>query len=531
MPQPDVERPLTITSATRNNCHPKWWKDPGLRSLNIRLSGLVISAMSFGFDVALIGNLLANQRWFTDLHITNPNLIGTIIASNAMGSIVGVAPAPLISDWLGRRGASIFFCICVLGCSIGQAFVQTWGQYLAVRFVLGLFNVSLNVSSNLLIAEVAHPRQRAQVTSLWITFFSIGAISVAWTAYGTLNITSSWTWRLPVMVQAAWNTIQLPLLVFLCPESPRWLVMRQRGDEAKALLAKYHANGDMTDELVDLEYQEILATTQGEREKSKSDWLRLIESKASIRRLALVVFLGLVSQWCGTSIANYYLAPVLASVGVTSNRSQTALNGGLQIWSWLVSCAGALLSEKAGRKTLLLVSSGGMLIMFSVVTACSAVYSKTGNAASGQAVIAFLYLFTGCYCLGFTPIPPLYVAEISTPATRSKLVAIYWMSTAIATCFNQFVNPIALDAIGWKYYLIFIAILIGTITVISLFFPETKGMTLEEVAGIFDDEVARLNTQVVEAVKYKHGKGQEIGEDDAGFEEKTFPVEHVEAMK
>jgi sugar porter (SP) family MFS transporter len=491
-------------SEVRNNCHPQWWRDPGLRALNIRLVGLMISSMAFGFDAALIGGLLANQRWFSDLKIFDATLVGVVIASNSMGAAIGIAPAPFLSDRIGRRPTCVVFCVCMIACSIGQAFTRTSSQFLGVRLCLGLFSVSLNISSNLLVAEISHPRQRAQVTSLWITFFYVGAITVAWTAYGALDIHSSWTWRLPVIIQAAWNAIQLPLLIFLCPESPRWLALKGRGEEAKALLARFHANGDLHDELVELEYEEIMATTTNEQQRKHNSWYALVSSKPNIHRLLLAIFLGLASQWVGNAVVNFYLAPVLASVGVTSNRSQNAINGGLQIFSWVISIAGALCSEKLGRKTLLIASACGMLVAMSLVTACSAVYSKSGSLGAGRAVIAFLFLFFGCYCIGFTPIPPLYVAEISTPATRSNIVSVYWMCTGLALCFNQFVNPIALAAIGWKYYLVYVAILVMVIGLFYFFLPETKGLTMEEVAGIFDSNVANINAQAAETVRQKH---------------------------
>ncbi|KAK5053845.1 hypothetical protein LTR84_001807 [Exophiala bonariae] len=497
-------QPEAAALQARNNCHPQWWKDPGLRELNIRLLGLFISTMAFGFDAALIGGLLANKSWYIDLGISGSTLVGVVIAANSMGAAIALIPAPLLADKVGRRPACIVFCLCMIAFSIGQAFVQTSTQFLSVRIFLGIFSVSLNICSNLLVSEIAHPRQRAQVTSLWITFFYVGAIIVAWIAFGALNIKSSWTWRLPVIIQAAWNIAQLPLLIFLCPESPRWLVIKGRSEEAKAILAKYHANGDLRDELVELEYEEIIATTTIEQEKKGNTFLELVKSKPNRRRLSLAILLGLASQLVGNSVVNFYLAPVLASVGITSNRAQNGINGGLQIWSWIVAIIGALCSEKFGRKTLLIASASGMLVTMSVVTACSAVYANSGNIAAGRAVIAFLYLFFGCYCIGFTPIPPLYVAEISTPATRPLLVSIYWMCTGLALCFNQLVNPIALGAIGWKYYLVYVAIIVVVIVLFTFFLPETKGLTMEEIAGIFDPEYAVANTEAAARVLEKH---------------------------
>ncbi|KIW18215.1 hypothetical protein PV08_02503 [Exophiala spinifera] len=517
--------PGGVALQARNNCHPQWWKDPGLRQLNIRIFGLMISSMAFGFDAALIGGLLGNQRWYMDLQVSGATLTGVLIASNSMGVLFTVLPAPLLSDRYGRRPTAIFFCLWQIAFSIGQAFVKTKWQFMAVRIFLGFGMISLNISSNLLVAEISHPRQRAQVTSLWITFFYVGAITVAWTAFGALSINSSWSWRLPIIIQAAWNIVQLPLLVFLCPESPRWMILKGRHEEGKKLLAKYHANGDLHDELVELEYEEIISNTTREQEKNGNSVLNLFRTKPNLYRLSLAVLLGLSSQWVGNAVVNFYLAPVLASVGITSNRAQNGINGGLQIWSWFMAVAASLSSERFGRRTLLIASACGMLVNMALVTACSALYANSHNIAAGRAVIAFLFLFFGCYCIGFTPIPPLYVAEISTPATRPMLVSLYWMCTGLALCFNQLVNPIALAAIGWKYYLVYVAVLVVVIILFALFLPETKGLTIEEIDGIFDSNSRNATIEAAERIRvkheYEHDEGIEIEHQEA-------KLEHVE---
>lgn len=394
---------------------------------------------------------------------------------------------------------------------VSQAFVHTALQFLGTRVIIGFCGVAVNVSSSILVAELTHPRQRAQVTSLWFTFFYIGSITVAWTAYGALNIQSSWTWRLPVILQALWNVPQLPLVV-LCPESPRWLAMKGRNDEAKRILAKYHANGDLSDELVELEYQEIIGTVAIEKSRETHSWLAMIKTKPNLKRTALVIFLGLSSQWVGNGIVSYYLAPILESIGINQAKQQQGINGGLQIFNWLMAIAGALCSERLGRRTLLIASATGMLIFMVCVTACSAVYMRSESTAAAKAVVVFLFLFFGSYDIGFTPIPPLYVAELAPSSLRANYSALYWLSTAVALCFNQYVNPIALAAIAWKYYIVYIAVLAGVIVILYFFAPETKGLTLEEVAGFFEDDMAAATAHALDMAKLKHNMTDENNE-------------------
>lgn len=127
-----------------------------------------------------------------------------------------------------------------------------------------------------------------------------------------------------------------------------------------------------------------------------------------------------------------------------------------------------------------------MLVFMVLITICSALYSTTGSASAGYAVIVFLFLFFGGYVIGLTPIPILYVNEIWPSHLRTKGTSVFWVSQAVSITFNQFVNPVAIDKIAWKYYLVYIGVLVAVINFIFFYVPETKGLSLEQISSIFD---------------------------------------------
>lgn len=472
----------------QNNAHPQWWKDAGLRRLNFYLVGTMLGSVSFGYDASLISGLLSNQQWFADLNIASSQMEGLVIAAQSFGAIGALIPAAYISDLIGRRWTVILADVVTIATVIGQSFCRTSTSFLGTRLLLGFFSVWSLVSTNALVIELSHPRQRAQVTALCNTFFYLGSITAAWTNYGALTITGSWSWRLPVLIQISFPAVQI-LFLAMTPESPRWLLTKGHDERAKDILICYHANGVHDDEMVDLEFREAKAAVEAEERGASYSWLALFSTKGNIKRTVLTLFLGLSSQWVGNGIISYYLAPILESIGIGSSRQQIAINGGLQIFNWAVSAVAALLAERLGRRTLLLISAIGMILSMSVVTACSATYANTGDNQSGTAVIVFLFLFFGAYDVGFTPIPPLYVNEIASTHLRAKYSSLYWFSTAVALCFNQYVNPIAFDAITWKYYFVYISVLCPVIAVLYFYAPETKGRALEQVAAIFDGDI------------------------------------------
>ena len=130
----------------------------------------------------------------------------------------------------------------------------------------------------------------------------------------------------------------------------------------------------------------------------------------------------------------------------------------------------------------------GMLISYILVTALSASFSQTANPATGKAVIAFLFIFYFAYTAALTPLAVAYPAEILPYRLRSKGLAVNVSMIAVALVFNIFVNPIALEAISWKYYIVFCCVLVAFIINVACFYPETMGKTPEALETIFDGD-------------------------------------------
>lgn len=116
----------------------------------------------------------------------------------------------------------------------------------------------------MLVTEISYPQYRPQLTSLYNSLWYSGNIIASWTTYGTQYIGSTWSWRLPSIMQGVPAAFQF-FLVLLAPESPRWLVSKGRESEALRTLAYYHADGDESDALVQYEFDEIKTSLELER--------------------------------------------------------------------------------------------------------------------------------------------------------------------------------------------------------------------------------------------------------------------------
>jgi hypothetical protein len=133
-----------------------------------------------------------------------------------------------------------------------------------------------------------------------------------------------------------------------------------------------------------------------------------------------------------------------------------------------------------------------MLVSFTVWTACSAVYTKTGDASAGRAVLAMIFLFYGVAGLAWPGLTVSYNVEILPYKIRAKGLTLCFCFTALTGVFNQYVNPNGIQRLGWTFYFVYIAILVTECLTIYFYFAETNGPTLEEIAQLFDGEDAHI---------------------------------------
>ncbi|KAH8661793.1 sugar transporter [Ilyonectria robusta] len=468
-----------------------WYKQPHLLKLNFSVVSLVLLSSAIGYDSSMTNGLLALPTWNAFMEYPTGAWLGFINCIYIIGILVTLPVCPLVANRYGRKmGIWIGFGFLSLGVGL-QAGAQNAPTFILGRFFLGVNTGWYATATPLLITEVAYPPHRGIASSLYNCGWYAGAVVAAWVTFGTRNDPTSWSWRIPSVLQTLLPIIALPGFI-LCPESPRWLVSVHRQSDARAVLASAHAGGDLSSPLVELEAIEIQTAIEEELAAHKStSYLQLFRGKGNRHRLLISVTLGFFAQWTGGGVVSYYLAIVLQTVGITSVTHQTLISACLQIWNLIFASGAAFSVDKLGRRTLFLASGAIMLVAYVIVTALSGSFAQTGSSATGLAVIPFLFIYYAGYDIALTPLLYSYPCEIWPYAIRSRgLTSAVWFSMLSLT-FNIFVNPIALEALGWKYYIVFVAILIAMNVVVYFFYPETKGYTLEQVALLFDGEQAQ----------------------------------------
>jgi MFS family permease len=128
----------------------------------------------------------------------------------------------------------------------------------------------------------------------------------------TRNLTTSWAWRIPTLVQAGLPALVMILILFF-PESPRWLIAHDRREEALAIFAKYHGDGNENSAIVQLQYHEIIEQLHEFRDENPWwDFRELVNTRGARYRLYMVIGMSFFGQWSGNNVVSYFMVGTFA---------------------------------------------------------------------------------------------------------------------------------------------------------------------------------------------------------------------------
>ncbi|KAI8310472.1 Rhamnolipids biosynthesis 3-oxoacyl-[acyl-carrier-protein] reductase [Colletotrichum sp. SAR11_59] len=295
------------------------------------VAGVMVFLSSKANDGSLFNGLQTIDAWQNFFGHPKGNLLGLMNSAALFPGLISPYFAELIANRFGRRWAVwIGVLINIAGAVVNSAAVNL-GMYIAGRVLMGIgISMGLTIAPTLL-QEIAHPRYRAQIGSMYTCIYYIAAVISAGVCLGTRNIEGNAAWRIPCYLQLVGPGVTLAM-TFTMPESPRWLVRHGASDQALQILGKYHANGDINDPLVRLEYEEIMENLRVDEVNSETKYTDYFLPN-NRPRLFLLVVIAIGTNWVGNGIISYYLSPILSTIGIRSTEQQAGLNLGLQIWN------------------------------------------------------------------------------------------------------------------------------------------------------------------------------------------------------
>ncbi|KAK5311128.1 hypothetical protein LTR93_011820 [Exophiala xenobiotica] len=404
---------------------------------------VALGGFTYGFASTMIGSVLGLPAFWAHFGLTIDGSTAVVGATSGVfygGAAIGGGLSSFLSNWLGRKRTLILTCaLGVLGGLLQAAAVDI-GMFLAGRTITGMCCGLFTCVCPVYQSEISPPKQRGRMVGAHGVVSVLGGSSATYIGLGCYFATNEQLqWRLILAF-----TILAPLVLLLAmpllPESPRWLIEKGRYDQAREVLRRLHASPDDPLEILPKE-EFIQIQRQIELEKEQKLSLRQALKLPGIRkRLAIGVLLPFFCMTTGQLvIANYQLG------------------------------------------------CGVCLILHTVMVA---LYAASANRVGCGFAVLFLFLFIGFYggCLDVTGY--VYWTEIFPMHARSAGVGVSIVSFFCTALLWTQIAPTAFATIGWKYFLVFlIAPVVGAPTV-SFYMPETKGLSLEEIAKLFGEEVA-----------------------------------------
>lgn len=481
-----------------------WYKKRNLRILYLLLFPACMGVeMTSGFDSQLINTLQFAPPFLqyfgdgykdpgTDVYAIKPALLGIIGASYSLGGICAVPFAPSANQWFGRRWSIITGSLTMMVGGVLQACAQDVAMYIIARMILGFGIVFCIVSGSAMIGELAYPKERAIMTSLFNSSYFIGATIASAISLRTAGMTNSWAWRVPSVLQIVPSLFQL-IFVCLLPESPRYLISKDRDDEAFEILAKYHAEGDRDSLFVRAEMAQIRRTIKTELEYARQSWWDMLKISGMRKRVYIAAMIGLFTQWSGNTLLSYYLSDILNMMGWTSVHAKTRINVSQNCWGLINGTIASLIVTRFPRRRMFLISLGGMLLVYIGLTTSieqfilAKAQGKTDRLASILALF-FIFAHSPMYNIGNNALTYTYLVELFPFAERAHGISVEQFFGRIAGFFSTSVNPIALKAITWKYFAVYVGWIAVEATCVYFFYPETHGRTLEELSFLFEDK-------------------------------------------
>lgn len=432
----------------------------------------------FGYDTGVINGALEPLR--DDLSLTSFTE-GFVVSILIFGAAIGALVGGRLSDRYGRRHNIIMLALVFMVGTLGCVLSPSWEILAVFRFVLGLAVGGASATVPVYLSEISPVERRGSL----VTRNEVMIVSGQFAAF-VINaiIFNIWgehesVWRFMLLVAVA-PAIVLFFGMLRMPESPRWLVLQGREDEALEVLRQVRSEERAQAEMAEvhrLAEEEKLAKTGGVTDLSVR-WIR--------RLIYIGVGLGVANQITGINSVMYYGTQLLSDAGFSSSAAIIAntLNG---LFSVLGITVGIFLMNKVNRRTML-IAGFSLTTTFHLLVGLSALLLPDGT-VKAYFILVFVVLFVFCMQGTIGPLAWLMLAEIFPLKIRSFAIglcvfALWIANAAIALLFPPVVAAFGIAATFFIFVGLGVIALIFCITQV----PETRGQTLEELETRFRKE-------------------------------------------
>lgn len=441
----------------------------------------------FGYDTAVISGTISQVSTLFGLDAMQQ---GWYVGCALVGSIGGVLCAGILSDNIGRKKtmilSSILFSVSGIGCAVSASITE-----LVIYRIIGGVGIGVvSIISPLYISEVSITAYRGRLVSLYQLAVTVGFLGAYLVNYQLLDFAQSGAdfsnpllqeifisevWRAMLGMEAL-PALLFFLIIFFIPESPRWLVLKQKKDKALDILTRIYNSRSIAQEQAD-------ATDQMTSSENKSEW-RVLFRPGIFKALLIGVAIAILGQFMGVNAVLYYGPSIFEESGLSGGDSlfYQVLVG---LVNMLTTVLALLIIDKVGRKKLVYYGVSGMVISLLLI-GCYFLFGKTWGVSTLFLLVFFLsYVF--CCAISICAVIWVLLSEMYPIKVRGLAMSIAGFSLWIGTYLIGQLTPWMLQNLTPAgTFFLFALMCVPYMYIIWKWVPETAGKSLEEIERIWE---------------------------------------------
>ncbi|KAL4073794.1 D-xylose-proton symporter [Scleroderma citrinum] len=505
----------------------------------------------FGYDQGVVSNVLAIESFgaaFPKIYMDS-TLKGWFVSTLLLTAWFGSLLNGPICDKIGRRRNVMANVVVFLVGSALQTGATAEKHLFIGRAIAGLSVGALTHVVPMYLAEISSANIRGALVALQQLSITFGILVSYWIAYGTSHIGGTRcapdvpytgpllngsptfdpytdvpaggctgqveaSWRIPVGIQM-FPALLLGIGMAFMPYSPRWLMEKGRDEEALQILSVLRRK-PVDDLTVRYEFLEIKAEIRYAHEIADitspnttrfrrfiNNYIALVATWPKFKRLAVGCLTMFYQQFMGINAIIYYAPTIFSQLGLNPNTTSLLATGVYGILNFLSTLPAVMLLDSVGRRPLLMSGALGCCTALLIVGSLVAAFGNDwpGHTTAGRTAIAFVYFYCINFAYSWAPIGWVLPSEVFPLHLRSTGISITTSCTWMSNFIIGLVSPRMLAQIGHGgTYFFFAAFSILAFLSAFLFYPETKGRTLEEMDSAFGDNASEKERQRMETI-------------------------------
>ncbi|EMD85135.1 hypothetical protein COCC4DRAFT_28578 [Bipolaris maydis ATCC 48331] len=479
----------------------------GLSGKQLRLAQLLLVVMPafvlFGYNQSGVGGLLSLRDWnhnFPEIDTVDAHGAeksqkstrqGAVVASFTLGALFGALSCSWCADKYGHRKIIFAAAFLTLLGEILQCTSFHIAQFVVGRVILGWGVGGMSATVPVWQSECSTTANRGKHVVFDGVCILGGYMLEAWINLGFFEIKDNLPlqWRIPLAIPTLISIVPMAA-IFAIPESPRWLCKQSRYEEARASMSAFEGL-DSSDPVISDEINGIELALEETKARAKISDIFTMGKDRLFYRFSLCIFLQFAQQMCGSNLISTYSTIIFQQgLGMDSEMSRI-LSGGALTWKFLSCFVAYFTIDRFGRRKLFMFSGCGMASCMMALAIASSFPKSNYSAQIASAF--FIFLFNFFIPIGFSGANFLYCTEVAPTRLRIRMAGI---STANHWLWNFVVNmvtPVAIETIGWRYYLVFLSVSASIVPIIYFLYPETMGRSLEELEMMFQESGSILS--------------------------------------